>query len=186
MFHYPLSRKTIAVAGVFAGLLALLLLARPAAAGSWVVVTLDELPGPVRAGDTLRVGFIVRQHGVRPINSVSPVLTAVNPETGETITAEAEQVGATGHFEATVVLPEAGAWAWQITVPPFPRESRFEPLTVLPAAPAGDGPLSFVAAGAGEARAAMRWAGALLLAAAAVLTLISRRRREAVAARSTA
>lgn len=183
MFHHLPNRSVMGLFGIFVGLLALLLLARPAAAGGWVVVTLDRLPGPVRAGDALRVGFTVRQHGVRPINSVSPVLTAVNPETGETIRAEAEQVGATGHFEAAVILPEAGAWAWHIAVPPFPRESHFEPLTVLPAT-AGDGLLPFT--GVDGARTALRWAGAFLLAAAAGLILIGRHRREAAAARSTA
>lgn len=164
----------VKAAGVVIGmaaLAALLLAARPAAAGGWVAITLDELPGPVRAGEEVRVGFMVRQHGVTPINNVEPVLRATNRETGETMTAEAQQVGATGHFEATVVFPEAGEWAWQIGVPPFPQQVEFAPLTVAPATaghallPAASGP-----------RATMRWAGAGLLLVAAALALIGRRR----------
>lgn len=153
---------------LFTGLMALLLLAGPAAAGGWVAITLDELPGPVRAGEEVRVGFMVRQHGMTPINSVEPVLRATNRETGETMTGEAQQVGQTGHFEATLVFPEAGEWEWRIAAPPFPQEAEMAPLTVLPAAAGGEGVVS--------ARAAIRWAGAGLLLAATALALIGRRR----------
>lgn len=172
--------RRLKVTVVFMGLMALLLLAGSAAAGGWVAITLDELPGRVRAGEEVRVGFMVRQHGVTPINSVEPVLTATNRETEETITAEAQQVGATGHFEATVVFPEAGDWAWRIGVPPFAQETEMAPLTVLPAAdPLFRSPPEGERAAA-NARAAMRWAGAGLLLAAAALALIGRRRRGTV------
>lgn len=170
-------RGMVVLAGVIVGVATLLLAARPAAAGGWVVITLDGLPGPVRAGEELRVGFMVRQHGVTPTNGVEPLLTATNPETGETVTAEAQQVGATGHFEAAVVFPAAGDWAWQISVPPFPQAMEFEPITVLPAA-GGSGAALF-GVGADGVRAAMRWAGAGLLLAAAAVILIGRRRAAA-------
>lgn len=161
----------VKAAGVVIGmaaLAALLLTAGPAAAGGWVAITLDELPGQVRAGEEVRVGFMVRQHGVTPINSVEPAVTLTHAESGETITAGAQQVGPTGHFEATVVFPEAGEWEWRIGVPPFPQQVEFAPLTVAPATAGGEGVVS--------ARMAMRLAGAGLLLAAAALALIGRRR----------
>lgn len=175
-----MTRKISTLTATFIGLIILLLCVRPAAAGGWVVITLDELPGPIRAGKIVRLGFTVRQHGVTPINGVTPVLTTANPETGETITAEAQQVGETGHFEVAVVFPGAGTWEWRLKAPPFPQETHFEPITVLPAASTGDTILS-VGVTPGEARAAMRWAGAGLLGAAALLTLVGRRRRDRVA-----
>lgn len=174
----------VKAAGVVIGMVALaalLLAAGPAAAGGWVAITLDELPGQVRAGEEVRVGFMVRQHGVTPINSVEPLLTATHRETGETITAEAEQVGPTGHFEATAVFPEAGEWAWRIGVPPFAQETEMAPLTVLPAAA---GHALFPAASG--ARSAMRWAGVVSLVVAAALALVGRRRRGTEAAPETA
>jgi len=170
-----MTRRMIKLTSLYMSLMILLLIVRPAAAGGWVVISLDELPGPVRAGETVRLGFTVRQHGVTPVNSVTPMLMAVNPQTGETITAEAEQVGATGHFEVATVFPEAGAWEWQLSAPPFPQETRFEPITVLPAA-ASQSAFPF-GNSAGQARTAMRWAGAGLLGVAVVLAYIGRRRR---------
>src|SRR6185295_2134730 len=56
---------------------ALLALAAPVFAGGWSVVTLDTLPREVRAGQTLHLGFMVRQHGIEPNSQVSPTLTAI-------------------------------------------------------------------------------------------------------------
>ena len=159
-------------------LLALLLVV-PAFAGSWVVITLDALPGEVRAGETVHIGFMVRQHGVRPTDDVSPALSATNRDTDETITAEAKQSGTTGHFEVAVLFPAEGVWEWQIAAPPFFQQTQLEPLTVLPAAAteAGAPPVTV-----GSARSFLRWSGAGLLVLAAVLILLGQRPRpEAVA-----
>ena len=125
---------------------AMLLLASPALAGGWAVITLDTLPRDVRAGQSMRVGFAIRQHGVDLVNTdwegraLKPVLTARKqadtsgsaggtvilvaahstvPAKGETIQAEAHQEGPKGHFVADVVFPSAGTWAWEIAAPPF-------------------------------------------------------------------
>src|SRR5689334_5637825 len=63
-------------------LAAVLLLAAPALAGGWAVITLDTLPRDVRAGQSIRVGFSIRQHGQELVNNdwyghaLKPVLTA--------------------------------------------------------------------------------------------------------------
>jgi len=124
----------------------LLALAAPALAGGWAVITLDSLPKEVRAGQQLRVGFVIRQHGRDPVNTdwegrpLKPILTArkqadavsdgnlvlvaaqrssQNQGAGESIRAEARQEGAVGHFVADVVFPSTGAWEWEIAAPPF-------------------------------------------------------------------
>jgi hypothetical protein len=128
--------------------IAMLALAAPVLAGGWAVITLDTLPRDVRAGQSLRLGFVIRQHGRELVNTdwngrpLKPVLTARKQADasssaggtlilaaahssaqvaykGETIRAEARQEGAVGHFVVDVVFPSAGTWAWEIAAPPF-------------------------------------------------------------------
>lgn len=110
----------------------------PAAwAGGWAIVSLDALPVEPHAGEPLQVGFVVRQHGITPLNSVQPRFLAHNQETGETVEVEAVQEGSVGHFVMEVVFPSPGTWTWEIRPEPFgPVPWQFEPLTVLPAQPA--------------------------------------------------
>jgi hypothetical protein len=123
-----------------------LLLAAPALAGGWAIITLDTLPRDVRAGQSMRVGFVIRQHGTELVNTdwegraLKPVLTARKQADdsgsagdtlilvanhgpaqakGETIRAEARQEGAKGHFVVDIVFPSEGTWAWEIAAPPF-------------------------------------------------------------------
>jgi hypothetical protein len=156
-------------------LISLLLFVTPAFAGGWVVITLDSLPGGLRAGEPITLGFMVRQHGVTPRNDVSPVLIVVNQDTGQRLEAEAVQNGQTGHFEASLEFPSAGQWELEITAPPFSMGTTFEPMTVLPAAPLE--PAMPQAPWVSDARSAMRWAGASLLGVAALLALLGMRRR---------
>src|SRR5438552_12328434 len=64
-------RKLMARRSIFAFILAtlaMLALAVPALAGGWAVLTLDSLPREVRAGTSIQLGFVVRQHGKTPTN----------------------------------------------------------------------------------------------------------------------
>ena len=61
------------------------LLTRDAMAGGWATVTLDTLPKAVRAGERLQLGFMVRQHGDKPISAIggeplTPYLVATHTE----------------------------------------------------------------------------------------------------------
>jgi hypothetical protein len=172
-------RSTVALAVV---VLALLALAAPALAGGWAVVTLDALPREVRAGQSLQIGFMVRQHGKTPTNQdlngkpLAPVLTAAKQGApAETIRAEARQQGPAGHFVVDLTFPSAGTWAWQIALPTFyvqdspsgTNAAVLAPLTVLP--PAAAAPAAEPTAWLGLRPVALRWAGlAALLAALAV------------------
>jgi cytochrome c oxidase subunit 2 len=98
------------------------------------MVTLDSLPVAPHAGETIRLGFVVRQHGVTPVNTVQPYLLAYNAETGDRLEIEAVQEGPIGHFVVEVVFPSAGKWTWEIRPEPFgPAPWQFEPLIVGPA-----------------------------------------------------
>ena len=177
-------RAVIAVA-------ALLALAAPALAGGAAVVSLDSLPGEVRAGQTLHLGFMVLQHGTRPVHNwegvgpVEPLLTATNKETGETYQVKA-QMDATklGHFTIDVTFPTDGTWEWEIQPIPFEGMNKFDPLTVLPpAAPAVEAdPVPASAPVAGLARGVLLVGGGALLIAAAAIELFRRRQRPEKAA----
>lgn len=55
--------------------------APPAGAGGWAVTTLDPMTAPV-AGVSTRVGFTIRQHGVRPVNPDGRVGLSVEDASG--------------------------------------------------------------------------------------------------------
>jgi cytochrome c2 len=104
-------------------------------AGGWATVTLDTVPMQTHAGEPLSLGFTVRQHGVSPLNTVKPYLSAENRDNGDTLRNDARQEGPVGHFVVEVIFPSAGTWDWKIVPDPFPAiPEGFEPLVVLPAA----------------------------------------------------
>lgn len=92
----------------------LLIAASSALAGGWAVVTLDALPTRVVAGEPLTVGFVVRQHGVRPMGGLTPLVIAVHAGTGEKVTAAASPSGEEGHYSATITFPGGGVWQWVV------------------------------------------------------------------------
>ncbi|HSG44422.1 MAG TPA: hypothetical protein VLA72_14830 [Anaerolineales bacterium] len=67
------SRSRIAL--VLALLLSLIL-AAPVFAGGWAIISLDELPTKVVAGEPFKVGFTVLQHGQTPMTGLSPTVSA--------------------------------------------------------------------------------------------------------------
>lgn len=164
------------------GLIALVMLAlavtAPAWAGGWAVVTLDSLPGEVRASEDVRLGFMVLQHGVTPVGDfVSPYLLASNAETGEEVRVDARQDGPAGHFVVDVSFPSAGTWEWTITPDPF-MGTQFEPLTVgaVSVASAAASSLGIRALQPTTLRWALGSAGVVMLIVAAALVFTRQRR----------
>ena len=90
----------------------MLFLDTPALAGGWAVITLDELPEMIVAGQPLEIGFTVRQHGVTPMDGLAPIVTARQP--GASASEQAKAQGETGHYVATLNFPRAGEWEWSI------------------------------------------------------------------------
>lgn len=100
------------VAFVFTLLLSLVF-AIPAFAGGWAVITLDELPAGVAAGEPLTVGFTVRQHGRTPMSGLEPTITAMSsPEDRFIVYAQPD--GKPGHYTAALTFPKEGDWEWSI------------------------------------------------------------------------
>ena len=84
--------------GISIGLALLLALvfAFPAFGGGWAVITLDELPTNVTAGEPLTIGFTVLQHGKTPMSGLDPTITA-NLEKEQEFVVPAEPEGEPGH-----------------------------------------------------------------------------------------
>lgn len=101
-------RNALGLAFVFS-----LILAVPALAGGWAVITLDELPTNVVAGEPLTIGFTVLQHGKTPMDGLDPTVTA-NLFKEEEIVVHAEADGEPGHYVATMTFPVEGEWRWSI------------------------------------------------------------------------
>src|SRR5690606_16831983 len=152
----------------------LLLLAAPALAGGWVVITLQELPPEIRAGEPVSLEFVVRQHGVSPVDGVNLVVRAEHGAGGNALEWVAKPGAQTGHYLVEAVFPDAGDWTWQVTAAPFPQVTTLPALRVLPAlVPAANAP-------AGSTNTiylqALQVGSVALLGIAAALTLARRRR----------
>ena len=136
-----------------------------ALAGGWAeVVITDGSEAPPIAGEEREIQFSLLQHGVTAVDFGEAQLTAVNSETGESITVPATNHGG-GSWSAVVTFPVAGDW--QIAV------GHTELATSAP---------TTIAVGQIDGLASLPGAisvGAFLLAAAVVLgsmVLIGRRR----------
>ncbi|HET9913680.1 MAG TPA: c-type cytochrome [Anaerolineales bacterium] len=94
-------------------LLLALVFAFPAFGGGWAVITLDELPTGVVAGEPLTIGFTVLQHGRTPMSGLDPTITA-NLYKEQEFVVHAEPDGEPGHYTATLTFPKEGEWRWSI------------------------------------------------------------------------
>lgn len=108
-------------------LLLALVFAFPAFAGGWAVITLDELPSDIVAGEPLTIGFTVRQHGITPMNGLDPTVTAALLK-DEQFVVQAESDGKPGHYTAALIFPQAGDWNWSIQA--FTMDQPMPALTV--------------------------------------------------------
>jgi mono/diheme cytochrome c family protein len=88
-------------------------LAIPVLAGGWAVITLDELPTNVVAGDSFTVGFTVLQHGKTPLTDLDPTIIAKS-SSNEKFIVLAKPEGKPGHYAASLTFPSEGNWEWSI------------------------------------------------------------------------
>jgi len=149
-------------------LVTMLALAAPAQAGGWAIVSLDALPSDLRAGQSVSLGFMVRQHGITPNNSVQPRFTATNTATSDSIQFDGRREGGDGHYIVDVTFPSAGAWDVEIVPEPF-GGTTLGTFTVQPAASTTS------TVGAWAVQPMLRVIGGTLVLAALGLGLASRR-----------
>ena len=97
----------------------LMCVSAPALAGGFAVTTLDGVPRDLRANETYRIGYTIRQHGVTPLVSASTRIVAQSSTTRETAAFVGAPEGAPGHYVAEVRFPSEGTWVWQVEQGPF-------------------------------------------------------------------
>lgn len=164
-------------------LFALWLAVAPARAGGWAVVTLEDWPEVVRAGETFSISFSIRQHGQELAGGYEPIVRAFNPAAGPRLEFTANETKRTGFYAADLTLPEAGEWNWSISYYGGADGAQTMPvLTVAEPGPAADGRSTPVTAGpaiqAGYLIAAL---GTLVLFAGAGFYAVTRSRTAVVA-----
>jgi len=93
----------------------LLVLAVPAfafGAGGWAIITVDDLPEYLVAGQPTELSFVVRQHGMTPLDRLSPSIEAKGG--GKMISVKAEPGKGSGRYSAVVNVPQPGEWTLTI------------------------------------------------------------------------
>ena len=90
-----------------------------ATAGGWAVITVDDLPAQIAAGQAHTLGFTVRQHGQTLRDDLQPLLHFARADTPESFTVTAEREGASGHYSASVTFPSGGQWNWRVDIEQF-------------------------------------------------------------------
>ncbi len=95
----------------------LFVLAGTVMAGGWATIKIDAgATMKAVAGRPLTVGFTILQHGVTPAGWVHATVTVTDPATGEHHDATPIASGPDGHFTATITVPKAGFWTWQVAL----------------------------------------------------------------------
>ncbi len=95
--------------------LALWLAVAPARAGGWAVVTLEEWPAQIRAGEAAAIEFSIRQHGVALAPGYDPVIRANLSGISSGFQVTAVEMDRDGFYTADLTFPEAGNWKWSIS-----------------------------------------------------------------------
>lgn len=129
------------------------------AAGGWAVVTVENPPDHLTAGESYRLEFTVRQHGIRPLPGLDPSLrlrpAGVLPVVGGR-TVKATGTGSEGRYAVTFTVPATERLALTVKSGFGPSDLTLMPIPVLrpgqatPVVVAADrGRMLFVAKGCG-------------------------------------
>lgn len=101
-----------------------------AGSGGWAVITVEDLPTHMIAGQPVELRFKVRQHGMHPMDDLKPTVTAA-------VGKEDVRVGATykgnGVYAATITPPATGQTVIDIDGNWHAARARLLPVTTLAA-----------------------------------------------------
>jgi hypothetical protein len=76
--------------------------------GGWAVITVDDLPQTLAVGQPIGIGFMVRQHGVTPLDRLTPTIFASDDKhEASEVRVSAIPSGPAGHYVATLVVPQS-------------------------------------------------------------------------------
>jgi mono/diheme cytochrome c family protein len=77
-------------------------------AGGWAVITVEDLPERIIAGQPATFDFSIRQHGMRLAGGLAPSLGARSG--GREVSARATAGKDAGYYSASLTVPDAGEW----------------------------------------------------------------------------
>lgn len=111
-----------------------------ATAGGWAVVTVENPPDRLVAGQPVEMSFLVRQHGVRPLPNLAP---RVEARSGlRVVEGRAWETPRTGVYRARITVPDARKWQITIHSGFLKSKGRLLPMRAVdaatPAAPIAD------------------------------------------------
>jgi hypothetical protein len=110
--------------------LATLWLTSSALAGGYAITTLDPVPHGMQAGQTYRIGYMIRQHGVSPVRDATPTIIIIR--VGERLSFAGMADGAPGHYASDITFPTDGEWTWSVDQSPFPMPQMLGSIMVAP------------------------------------------------------
>ena len=131
------------VVGVAVAIVVLFALAGSVLADGWAATTLDTLPeGGFQAGQTYRLGYMIRQHGQTPFVGAKTAITIVSPSNRERFVFPGVPDGPPGHYVADVRFPLEGSWDWEVSQEPFAVQTlgTIDVTPVTPAASTSESP----------------------------------------------
>jgi Cytochrome c len=100
-------------------------------AGGWMIMTLRDLPEYAVAGRPIQLTFMVREHGVSPLDGLTPKIAAKSGT--KVVETSAVATKSPGEYTATLALPDPGSW----TIEFDPTDFVLPELTVIaPGSPA--------------------------------------------------
>jgi hypothetical protein len=82
-------------------------------AGGWATVEAGGVPDGVSAGQTFQMELLVKQHGITPLDDLSPKVEITSAD-GDVRTFTATPAGEPGTYAAAVTYPTAGTWSTRL------------------------------------------------------------------------
>jgi hypothetical protein len=85
-----------------------------ALAGGWALTVVNDAPGAFEAGAEHEITYTILQHGRSGADVDDTSLNFSHPNLKGTLRFPGEPTGNPGEYVATVILPEAGSWSWEV------------------------------------------------------------------------
>ncbi len=97
--------------------------------GGWAVTSVQNLPDQLVAGTPYNLTFSIKQHGVEPLNDLSPY---VELKSGKSeLVARAVRTNKSGFYTATLNVPTAGEWAATIQTSFGKSQAKLVPIAAV-------------------------------------------------------
>lgn len=108
--------------------------------GGWAVMTVEDLPDHLVAGESVPLSFVIRQHGETRLSGLSPSVTLRSGGASESVDARAS--GATGRYVASIKAPRQGDWTITVNSGFGPSTMTLLPLRAIASGTPAPAPLS--------------------------------------------